>query len=129
MTSIRALGYGASCKVAIYFKTPWWQLAPYDINRGGVARTDLPLRVCVYPSYNNKDQNLNPDWDPEKPAVLLCSYTWGQDAQRIGSLISKEAPVGEEQLKNVLLHNLALLHTKDDGQYKELLARFEGSRI
>ena len=90
-----------------------------------MARTDLPLRVCVYPSYNNKDQNLNPDWDPEKPAVLLCSYTWGQDAQRIGSLISKESPVGEEQLKNVLLHNLALLHTKDDGQYKELLARLK----
>ena len=122
--AVRALGYGASCKVAIYFKTPWWQLDPYRINKGGVARTDLPLRVCVYPSYNIEDK-LNPGWNPEKPAVLLCSYTWGQDAQRIGSLISRKSPIGENQLKSVLLHNLALLHTESEDEYKGLLDRLK----
>ncbi|KAJ4135117.1 hypothetical protein NW768_004734 [Fusarium equiseti] len=110
--AIRALGYGASCKVAIKFETPWWQNDPFKINKGGIAHTDLPIRVCVYPSYNIKACE-GPDWDPKKPAVLLCSYTWGQDAQRIGSLISSETPKNEEQLLSVILHDLALLHAKE----------------
>lgn len=116
--AIRALNYGSSCKVAIKFKTPWWQLAPYNINKGGLARTDLPLRVCVYPSYNIQSRE-NPDWDPEKPSVLLCSYTWGQDASRLGALITPDSPAGEQELKKVALHNLALLHASgpDDYQY------------
>lgn len=124
--AIRALGYGASCKVAIKFETPWWQEAPFGINQGGIAHTDLPIRVCVYPSYNIEACE-GPDWDPKKPAVLLCSYTWGQDAQRIGSLISSESPKNEEQLLSVLLHNLALLHAKPDQNwgYDRLLAHLK----
>lgn len=72
--AIRSLNYGASCKVAIKFKTPWWQVAPFSINKGGLSKTDLPLRVCVYPSYNIKS-DLNPEWNQHKPSVLLCSYT------------------------------------------------------
>ncbi|EXK37021.1 hypothetical protein FOXG_09099 [Fusarium oxysporum f. sp. lycopersici 4287] len=120
--AIRALGYGASCKVGIKFETAWWQKAPFNIKKGGIAHTDLPLRVCVYPSYNI-ESNEGQDWDPNKPAVLLCSYTWGQDAQRIGSLISPETPKNEEQLLSVLLHDLALLHSKQsDYTYDQLLA-------
>ncbi|KAH7129098.1 hypothetical protein EDB81DRAFT_728997 [Dactylonectria macrodidyma] len=118
--AIRSLGYGASCKVAIKFKTAWWQKEPFNISKGGVSRTDLPLRVCVYPSYNIK-ANEGDRWDPDQPAVLLCSYTWGQDAQRIGSLISQDSPENEEQLKSVLLDNLALLHANEKRPYKELL--------
>ena len=118
--AIRSLGYGASCKVAIKFSRPWWQLGPFNIDLGGVSRTDLPLRVCVYPSYNI--QKIEGDkWDPEKPSVLLCSYTWAQDAQRIGSLISRHTPEDEEQLKTVLLHDLALLHANDEKPYETLL--------
>ncbi|SCO52844.1 related to L-amino-acid oxidase [Fusarium fujikuroi] len=109
--AIRALGYGASCKVGIKFETAWWQKPPFNIKKGGIAHTDLPLRVCVYPSYNI-ESNEGQDWDPNKPAVLLCSYTWGQDEQRIGSLISPQTPKNEEQLLSVLLHDLALLHSK-----------------
>ncbi|KAF4448614.1 hypothetical protein F53441_7989 [Fusarium austroafricanum] len=120
--AIRALGYGASCKVGIKFETAWWQKAPFNIKKGGIAHTDLPLRVCVYPSYNI-ESNEGPDWDADKPAVLLCSYTWGQDAQRIGSLISPDTPKNEEQLLSVLLHDLALLHSKQtDYSYDQLLA-------
>ncbi|CAF3640669.1 unnamed protein product [Fusarium graminearum] len=120
--AIRALGYGASCKVAIKFKTAWWQKEPFRIRKGGLAHTDLPLRVCVYPSYNI-EANEGAEWDPEKPAVLLCSYTWGQDAQRMGALISSDSPKNEQQLVSVLLHDLALLHAEESGEwdYKNLL--------
>ncbi|KAI1372453.1 hypothetical protein F4677DRAFT_432337 [Hypoxylon crocopeplum] len=118
--AIRALGYGASCKVAIKFKRAWWQVKPFNISQGGVSRTGLPLRVCVYPSYNIKEAEGD-KWDPEKPSVLLCSYTWGQDAHKIGSLISRRTPEDEEQLKSVMLHNLALLHANDAKPYDELL--------
>ncbi|KAL9567493.1 hypothetical protein ACKAV7_008443 [Fusarium commune] len=86
--AIRSLGYGASCKVAIKFKTAWWQEESFYIRKGGIAHTDLPLRVCVYPSYNIKEVEGN----RERSAVLLVSYTWGQDAQRIGALISDKSP-------------------------------------
>ncbi|KAH6887008.1 hypothetical protein B0T10DRAFT_407209 [Thelonectria olida] len=122
--AIRSLGYGASCKVAIKFKTPWWQLEPFNINKGGVARTDLPLRVCVYPSYNIPSAQQS--WSATESSVLLCSYTWGQDAQRLGSLISPNTPEDEEQLKSVLLHNIALMHAnKDTKTYEELMELLE----
>lgn len=118
--AIRSLGYGASCKVAIKFKTAWWQQDPFSIKKGGIARTDLPLRVCVCPSYNIESLE-GKDWNPNKPAVLLCSYTWGQDAQRIGSLISCNTPENEEQLTKVLLHDLALMHAPEKADYDGLL--------
>ena len=102
--AIRSLGYGASCKVGIRFKNLWW-IKSLGIHQGGVAKTDLPLRVCVYPSYNCHD-------DVEKPGVLLCSYTWSQEAQRLGSLISRKSPEDEEELKTLLIDNLAKLHSK-----------------
>ncbi|EOD46897.1 putative l-amino acid oxidase protein [Neofusicoccum parvum UCRNP2] len=116
--AIRSLGYGASCKVGIKFKSPWWEHAPYNINKGGMGKTDLPLRVCVYPSYNiNTPKN--------ESAVLLCSYTWSQDAQRIGSLISRSSPSSEDELKELLLQNLALLHSPEGTreQYEKTLKK------
>lgn len=117
--AIRTLNYGASCKVGIWFSRPWWIQSPYNI-RGGLGKTDLPIRVCVYPSYNlPEDENpddsnkLPPKELPPKelpPAVLLCSYTWEQDASRLGSMITKNSPEGEELLKKVLFDNLARLH-------------------
>ncbi|KAI8170920.1 hypothetical protein K4K49_006448 [Colletotrichum sp. SAR 10_70] len=114
--AIRCLNYGASCKVGIKFRTPWWRKEPFNITRGGLGRTDLPLQVCVYPSYN-----IDNDLDPlDKPAVLLVSYTWGQTAQRLATLIasksinkSNEEILKEEiELRNLLLRDLAFLHTK-----------------
>src|SRR3569833_1305753 len=113
--AIRNLGYGASCKVGIRFRTLWWKKSPYDI-KGGVATTDLPIHFCVFPSYN---------LDDEGPGVLLASYTWSQEAERIGALISRESPEGEEQLKDLLLHDLARLHTNNDAAYKELRATLQ----
>ncbi|KAL0936957.1 flavin containing amine oxidoreductase [Colletotrichum truncatum] len=103
--AIKCLGYGASCKVGMKFRSAWWRKAPFNITQGGLARTDLPLQVCVYPSYNIEDPI-------DEPAVLLVSYTWGQTAQRIASLISSDTPYDEEELRDVLIRDLALLHAE-----------------
>ena len=107
--AIRSLGYGASAKVGMQFSEPWW-ITTFTINQGGLGHSDLPTRTTVYPSYNLKD-------DPTKPAVLLCSYEWQQDAQRISTLISSSsdydtAKAEEAALKELVLRDLALLHAK-----------------
>ena len=103
--ALRSLNYGASCKVGIRFKKMWW-ISRMGI-QGGLGKTDLPIRVCVYPSYNIAD-------DPEAGGVLLCSYSWAQDADRMGATIKPTSPEGEDTLKELLFDNLALLHSKKD---------------
>jgi monoamine oxidase len=121
-SAIRSLGYGASCKVGVRFKSLWWknkETIHLPIDNGGVAKTDLPIRCCVYPSYNIHDP-------VSTPGVLLVSYTWSQEAERIGALINRDSPEDEEKLKEVLIHDLARLHAKtrdedkDDEDYKRL---------
>ncbi|KAL6710995.1 hypothetical protein ACN47E_006870 [Coniothyrium glycines] len=107
-SAIRILRYDTSTKVGIRFKKMWWMQKnldkDFDINLGGVAKTDLPIRVCVYPSYNIHD-------DPEEPGVLLASYTWGQDSERIASHVSTTSPEGDKGLRELMVYNLARLHT------------------
>ncbi|CAH0024590.1 unnamed protein product [Clonostachys rhizophaga] len=123
--AIRALGYGASAKVGMKFRTAWWQKEPFGIKKGGISHTDLPLRVCVYPSHNI-EANEGPDkWDPEKPAVLLCSYTWGQDAQRIGSLCSNNTAHDDKELKRLIIHELARLHAREEFPFEKLVEHLE----
>ncbi|KAF5664690.1 l-amino acid oxidase [Fusarium heterosporum] len=107
--AIRSLHYDDSVKVALKFSHPWWNTT-CGIKQGGVSSTDLPLRTCVYPSYNIND-------GPTNEAVLLASYTWAQDATRIGSLIGTEE--GEKELVDVLLKNLARMHQKGS-TYEEI---------
>ncbi|KAL2126001.1 hypothetical protein VTI74DRAFT_1977 [Chaetomium olivicolor] len=116
--AIRSLHYDHSAKVALKFKYPWW-IVDCHINQGGCAFTDLPLRVCVYPSYNLLD-------DPNKPAVLLASYTWAQDAVRVGSLVNgRQPPANEEQLVELILRDLARLH-KEHITYDKIRDAFTG---
>jgi monoamine oxidase len=114
--ALRVLHYDASCKVGIKFKTPWW-ITRCDIKQGGGASSDLPLRTCVYPSYNIND-------DPEKPAVLLASYTWAQDAQRIGTLVQRDSPAGEDDLKELILRDLERLHSNSGITYEFLCEQY-----
>ncbi|CAH0057797.1 unnamed protein product [Clonostachys solani] len=101
--AIRSLHYDDSVKVALKFSQPWW-ITKCGIKSGGVSSTDLPLRTCVYPSYNLHD-------GAHKPAVLLASYTWSQDATRMGSLLNRPGyPPSEEELVELILRNLAKLH-------------------
>ncbi|EXA33108.1 hypothetical protein FOVG_15711 [Fusarium oxysporum f. sp. pisi HDV247] len=112
----RALGYGASAKVGMKFRTAWWQTEPFNIDKGGISRTDLPLR--------GEDK-----WDPEKPAVLLCSYTWGQDAQRIGSLCSNNTTKDDAELKQLIIHDLARLHARRERPFEEMVTFLEEQYI
>ena len=107
--AIRSLGYGASTKVGMKFSTPWWRTM-FNINKGGLGHSDLPIRTYVYPSYNIGD-------DSTKPAVLLCSYQWSQDAQRVATLMSSRKDHAEiinkrweDELKELVLRNLAAMH-------------------
>ncbi|KAK3168533.1 hypothetical protein OEA41_004981 [Lepraria neglecta] len=118
--AMRTLHYDSSTKVAIKFDNPWW-ISKFGITEGGVANTDLPIRVCVYPSYNIHDKL-------DEPAVLLCTYTWSQDATRIGSLVNLDSPRGEDELKGLLLYNLARLHSTGSS-FEEVYAMIKGSYI
>ncbi|KAK6357702.1 hypothetical protein TWF718_002011 [Orbilia javanica] len=102
--AIRSLHYDHSVKVALKFKYPWW-IKDCGITKGGVASTDIPLRTCVYPSYNL-------DTPLDQPAVLLASYTWAQDAARMGSLVNRKSPADEDELVDLIIRDLALLHAE-----------------
>nr|POF14366.1 putative bifunctional amine oxidase [Quercus suber] len=99
--AIRSLNYDDSAKVAIKFSFPWW-ITRCGITSGGEAATDTPLRTCVYPSYNISDPQ-------DQSATLICSYTWAQDATRIGNLIARH----DNELRDLMLDNLARLHLKN----------------
>ena len=54
-------------------------MSKLGIKEGGVSKTELPIRMCFYPSYNIYNNNPNPK-DPKKepmnvPGMLLCSYS------------------------------------------------------
>ena len=83
--AIRTLHYDFSCKVGIKFKTRFWETAsssankfPSDPIKGGQSSTDNPLRIVVYPSYGVDTIDA--------AAVMIASYTWAQDASRMGAL-------------------------------------------
>ena len=103
--ALRSLHYDTASKVGIKFDKPWWIALGIE---GGLGKTDMPLRTCVYPSYNLDD-------DHKKPAVLLCSYSWAQDAARIGSLMNGDWKQ-ELELKDMLLNNLTWLHLEHKQQ-------------
>lgn len=113
-TALRALGGGSATKVAIKFKEAWW-ITKCGINKAGVGKTDGPLQWCVYPSYYirpGQGDNLDDDviYDETESAVLLCSYTWTQEALRMGALVHPDSPVGEDILKDLMLRELVKLH-------------------
>lgn len=115
--AIRALHYDCSVKVGIRFTKQWWRLPPYNIT-GGTSSTDLPLRTCVYPSYGLQT-------DPETPGVLMVSYTWAQDATRIGALVqgsdNKTRKYPEErELIDLLFRDIARLHNANEKDLRDL---------
>ncbi|KAK1831502.1 amine oxidase [Podospora conica] len=126
--AVRSLSYGPASKVAIKFSRAWWihDLGNYSVRMGGIGHSDLNLRTCVYPSYNI--------YDPAgSSAVLLCSYTWQQDGQRIGAVTSSSPSVDHQQklideaeLKTMLIRELARMHRNDAIADDELFALIDG---
>ncbi|CAZ83896.1 unnamed protein product [Tuber melanosporum] len=79
--AIGRLGYTNACKIAVQFKTRFWEHLDPPIF-GGCTTTDIPLiqRYC-YPSYNLNGTG---------PGVLLASYNFGGDADRSVSFTDDE---------------------------------------
>jgi len=91
------LDYYAAVKIAFKFNSRWWTKLPRPI-RGGSSGTDLNLRSIVYPSYG-KD---------EDSGVLVVSYSYGQDAQRLAAL-SKNNQI-PPTYRELILGELARIH-------------------
>ena len=102
--SMRTLRYDSSCKVGIKFKTRWWQSLQTPIV-GGQTNTDRIVRTVVYPSFGIDDPNAD--------AVMIASYTWSQDAVRIGGLINGKNTLDEQFLVKSILDDLIALHNLD----------------
>lgn len=100
--AIRCLRSENSTKVALKFSYPWW-MVECGITEGGCSSSDRPLRTCVYPS------PVSPE-DRQNSAVLLASYTWGQDASRMGALINRASKEAEEELLELILRDLVAMH-------------------
>jgi len=98
-TAIRSLRYDYSVKVAIKFEKRWWEDATFMKNKqfqGGVSSCDLPIRTVVYPSYGMDCKDA--------PGILIVSYTWAQDAMRIGAFSN------DQDLVAMCMKDLAELH-------------------
>lgn len=101
--ALRKLQYGPSIKVGMRFKSAWWT-DNFDII-GGQSSTDLPIRTIVYPSHGAESSTPS--------TVLIASYCWTNDAERLGALINTGKAEYEEQLKELVLRNLADVHKMD----------------
>jgi monoamine oxidase len=79
--AISTINYFDSCKVALHYKTRFWEHLRYPIY-GGCGKSDIPLlgSVC-YPSYNINATG---------PGVLLASYSRGIAAKTLGSMSEAE---------------------------------------
>ena len=104
-TAIRQLDYGPATKIGMRFKSPWWKA---DKQVGGQSSTDLPIRTVVYPSYG----------DNQESNVLLISYCWTSDAEKLGNLINTKCadttPIGGKSvIDELVLRNVAAIHEVD----------------
>ncbi|SJL08495.1 uncharacterized protein ARMOST_11859 [Armillaria ostoyae] len=102
LEGLRTLRYDSSCKVGIRFSSRWWQTLPTGSIKGGQTKTDRIVRTVVFPSYGVNDLNAD--------AVMIASYTWSQDAARVGGLINGRHTADEQFLIDNILKDLAALH-------------------
>lgn len=72
--AIRQLHYDASAKIFLQSKRRFWEEEEQIV--GGGTVTDMAIRNLYYPEHGRETGR----------GVLLASYTWGEDAQRWGSL-------------------------------------------
>ncbi|MGH0427834.1 flavin monoamine oxidase family protein [Bacillus hominis] len=76
--AIRELNYIAATKIAIEFKSRFWER---EGQYGGKSITDLPIRFTYYPSYGIHTQGA---------AIVIASYTWADEALTWDSLSHRE---------------------------------------
>ncbi|MDZ4403330.1 FAD-dependent oxidoreductase [Prosthecobacter sp.] len=98
LRSIRQLIYDSSTKVLAVTKRRFWETD--DGIYGGGTFTDMPTATTYYPADNAQAK------DPAvsaKPSVFLASYSWGQQARRLGAL----EPTAQ---RDVVLAHLSKVH-------------------
>jgi monoamine oxidase len=121
--AVRTLGFESSTKVLLHCRRRFWE-SDHGI-AGGASQSDLLYRAMYYPSDNAvavtepepSRGRFNPMYGgyvngefaaasaevSAGPGVLLASYTWGQDARRLGQL-----PVDERV--DVVTRQIARVH-------------------
>lgn len=109
--ALRKLQYGPSIKIGMRFRSAWWTEL-FDII-GGQSSTDVPIRTIVYPSHGAESRTPS--------TVLIASYCWTNDAERLGALINTGKIEYEEQLKELVLRDLAEVHKV---KYSDLLDQY-----
>jgi monoamine oxidase len=102
LEGLRCLRYDSSCKIGLKFRTRWWQTLESGSIKGGQSKTDRNIRTVVFPSYGIDD--------PDADAVMIASYTWSQDAMRIGGLTQGRQSASEKMLIEQVIRELAELH-------------------
>lgn len=96
--AIRQLHYDASAKIFLQFRRCFWEEEGIV---GGGTITDMAIRNIYYPHHKT----------PSGRGVLLASYTWGEDAQRWGSLPP------DERLRQAL-ENVTAIHPPASEEYE-----------
>ncbi|USW51833.1 Putative amine oxidase, FAD/NAD(P)-binding domain superfamily [Septoria linicola] len=92
--AIARLNYDPSCKVALHYKTRFWEHLDHPIN-GGCGSTNIPqISSICYPSYQINSTG---------PGVLLASYISGTGARSVGSM-TEEQHVAHVQRAMVEVH-------------------------
>ncbi|WJE55180.1 flavin monoamine oxidase family protein [Bacillus cereus] len=76
--AIRELNYIAATKIAIEFKSRFWER---EGQYGGKSITDLPIRFSYFPSYGIHTKGA---------ALVLASYTWADEALTWDSLSNED---------------------------------------
>jgi monoamine oxidase len=75
--AINTLSYQQACKVALHYKSRFWEHLPNPIY-GGCGSSDIPgIGSICYPSYKINSSG---------PGVLLGSYAFGSQARTLGSM-------------------------------------------
>ncbi|KAM4713881.1 L-amino-acid oxidase-like [Anableps anableps] len=92
MVALRTVHYDSATRITLTFSEKFWEK---DGIKGGKSITDQPSRFIYYQSYSFPNNNTI--------GVILASYTWSDD-----SLLFLGA--SDEQLKEVLLRDLAAIH-------------------
>jgi monoamine oxidase len=83
--AIVEIGYDSATKVVFLTKNRFWETN--DGIYGGSSTTDLMTGPIFYPSDNAVERSQRVS---NSPGVLLASYTWGQDARRLGAMTATQ---------------------------------------
>jgi len=91
--AVAELNYEDAQKTFLFLKDRFWESgSPFTRIVGGSSSTDLPVISIFYPSDHAmpipgilNGWTLRPGASPREPGVLLASYNWSPDAERLGS--------------------------------------------